>query len=478
MKFLNRINELQRLQLFSESDFGGLAVVYGRRRLGKSRLLLEWAKEQNTCYFVADQSAEQIQRDYFGRAVESVIPGFAGATYQSWASFFKALARQSNLVGWRGPLIIDEFPYLAEQSRELPSVMQKFVDEQNYAGGILVVLAGSSQRMMHSLVLDESAPLYGRAQQILRLNPLGFQWLSHVYASKDSQQLFEFFGLFGGTPKYWELAAAQKSQDLDSLVDTLVLDPLGPLHLEPDRLLLQEVPQAMSLRPIFDVIGSGANRISEIAGRIGQPSTSLSRPLSRLMEMDLIFREVPFGESAKSSKKSLYKISDPFFRLWFTSIAPFRALYSRAPSSMRKELFRKYKDTLIAVSWETTCRNAVIYLSEYEKTFKGCAPFLPAGRYWNGNGPEWDIVSKDIENKTVLIGEAKWGRKQCTEADIRRYESQFLKKGIPETLKDCDDIRYALFVRKKPGGWENTGVVKVYDADDILAMSLCEKVLD
>jgi hypothetical protein len=90
MEFLNRHNELQRLRSFSRSENGSLAVVYGRRRLGKSRLLLEWAKKQNACYFVADQSAGSVQRDYFARAIETVIPGFSAGPIRAFSSWCKS----------------------------------------------------------------------------------------------------------------------------------------------------------------------------------------------------------------------------------------------------------------------------------------------------------------------------------------------------------------------------------------------------
>lgn len=403
-----------------------------------------------------------------------VIEGFSSATYRDWSVFFEALQRQARPAHWRGPLIIDEFPYLVEQSRELPSILQKFVDAESRTKGILTAIAGSSQRMMHGIALDESAPLYGRAQQILKPAPLGVEWLARAFAFVPAEDLLEFFGLFGGTPKYWELAHAEAPFDLVSLVDTLVLDPLGPLHQEPDRLLLQEIPNAMSLRPILDAVGAGANRISEVAGRIGQAATSLSRPLSRLIEMDLIHRELPYGESEKSSKKSLYKISDPFFRLWFTAVAPFRPLYSQAGPRVRKGLFRKFKNSLISKSWEMTCRNAVVHLSEYDRRIKSTGPFPPAKRYWSGNGPEWDIVSRSIDGETVLLGEAKWGGKQCSGRDILRYSSHLLSKGVPEPLKGSETVVYALFVHKKPTSWKDDGPVIVYDAEDILSMASAE----
>ena len=101
---------------------------------------------------------------------------------------------------------------------------------------------------------------------------------------------------------------------LDRAIDDLVLNPLSPLHEEPDRLLREDLPPAVALRPVLDAIGLGAHRVSEIAARIQTPATSLSRPLQRLMELDLVQRETPFGAPSASARRSLYKIADPFCR--------------------------------------------------------------------------------------------------------------------------------------------------------------------
>lgn len=126
---------------------------------------------------------------------------------------------------------------------------------------------------------------------------------------------------------------------LGRALDDQVLNPLGVLHEEPERLLLEELPPALGLRPILDAIGLGAHRVSEIAARIGAPATSLSRPLQRLMELGLIQREVPFGSFPAVGKRSLYKISDPFCRMWFRVVAPNRAILAGASKAARGRIW-------------------------------------------------------------------------------------------------------------------------------------------
>src|SRR6185295_116658 len=110
----------------------------------------------------------------------------------------------------------------------------------------------------------------------------------------------------------------------------------------PDRLLLEESPPAIELRPVLDAIGAGAHRLSEIAGRLGRPATSLGHALDRLIGMTLIQREVPYGESNRGGKRSLYKIDDPFLRLWFRVVAPNRAAVIAGTPSSRAELLDEH----------------------------------------------------------------------------------------------------------------------------------------
>jgi hypothetical protein len=247
---------------------------------------------------------------------------------------------------------------------------------------------------------------------------------------------------WGGTPRYWELAEPFGA-DLDAALDALVLDPLGPLHHEPDRLLLEEIPSAATLRPLLDVIGSGAHRMSEIAGRLGQPATSLSRPLARLQELGLVRRETPFGIPEQSSKKALYVIDDPFVRTWTRLVAPHRSLLATASRSARLALWKRHRQALLAQTWEELCRRSTPVLTTL---FPGIE-WGPGQRHWKGNDPEFDVVAESLDGKQLLIGEVKWSETPATTADIQSVFRTLVAKGLPGDLSsDRRRVRYTVFV--------------------------------
>lgn len=172
MKFINRREEMARLDRLMKSDEAEMAVVWGMRRMGKTRLLLEWVEKHKGIYYMPDESASTVQRKYFSLALEPALPGFSQVDYPDWSSLLTRLAKEAIYNRWRGPLVIDELPYLISAALEFPSILQKFIDHEAKKARLIVTLCGSSQRMIEGAILDASAPLFGRAKEILKLGPI------------------------------------------------------------------------------------------------------------------------------------------------------------------------------------------------------------------------------------------------------------------------------------------------------------------
>ncbi|MDA0578642.1 MAG: ATP-binding protein [Verrucomicrobia bacterium] len=467
MKFINRQAELKRLETLLAGSEGALGVLWGRRRIGKTRLLLEWCRRHGGLYTVADLSAPAIQRRYLAEALAGVFKGFDEVAYPDWRALLDRLAREAAAQRWRGPLVFDEFPYWVSTSPDLPSVLQRWLDHEGRVAGLVVVLAGSSQRMMQGLVLDASAPLYGRAREALSLLPLGAGHIGEALDLDSPSDCVRAYAMWGGVPRYWELAAGRGGLEL--ALDANVLDPAGPLHSEPDRLLIEEMPSATVLRPVLDAVGMGAHKVTEVAGRIGCPPTALSRALTRLQDMGLLARDIPFGETEKSGKRALYRISDPFFRMWFRLVASQRAYLAAAPARGRLALWRKFEGALVAEAWEDLFRASIPRLAA-DCALADLGPWLPPRRFWRGDGPEWDLVSRSVDGKRVLLGEAKWQARGSAENAARDACADLLQKGQPPLpeLDGCEVVRVVAVAAAKPGVRQG---VHVLNAEQILGAS-------
>ena len=402
-----------------------------------------------------------MQRRYLAAAVAERFPGFADVEYPDWRSFLMRLSDEASRTDWRGPLVVDELPYLLAAEPNMAGVLQNWIDRPGRR--LPVVVSGSSLHMMHGAILDAGAPLYGRAAETFTVRPLKPAYLAEVFASDHDRDLVSMYALWGGMPRYWELAEPFGS-DLDAAVDALVLDPAGPLHAEPDRLLLEETPPATALRPLLDTIGTGAHRVSEIAGRLGRPASSLSRPLASLIEMGFVRREIPFGSSPKSGKRSLYRIDDPFMRFWFRVVAPHRAALAEAPRETRLRFWHRYRPGLEAYAWEELCRMVVPLLHRSEGPIARFGPFEPAQRYWHGNAPEYDVVARSLDGRRILVGEAKWPAKGVAPAgwEVGRRAGRGSLPGAADV-----EVVHALFVPDATGVRADSGV-EIVDAKTVM----------
>ncbi len=163
--FLDRDDNQRRLRRFMGGDDSRLAVLYGRRRCGKSTLVQRMCAEGDA-YALADERESSLQAQALASEIARVVPGFDAARYPSWDALFTSLEARVQRLN----LVLDEFPYLVASAPELPSVIQRHLDRPG-PPRLRLVLCGSSQRMMQGLALDRNAPLYGRAQEILGLIP-------------------------------------------------------------------------------------------------------------------------------------------------------------------------------------------------------------------------------------------------------------------------------------------------------------------
>ena len=225
-----------------------------------------------------------------------------------------------------------------------------------------------------------------------------------------------------------------------------MLNPLGALFTEPDRLLLEELPPAAELRPILDAIGLGAHRVSEIAARIGRPVTSLARAMQRLQEMGLIRRETPFGESENQTKRSLYVLADPFVRLWFRVVAPHRGRLLTSTRSQRIGLLRKFWPELTAKAFEELCRSELSVIDPRSHVGR-LGPWESGRRWWQGNAPEWDVVSRSTSAERILAGEVKWSAKPFTLRELEGLAKHLAAKPLPPNVSVASaEIVRVLFV--------------------------------
>jgi len=397
MEFVNRDAELRELDAAAKR--GGLLVVFGRRRVGKTRLLRQWLEARAGLYSQAieaqrDLQIQQVFADIRPQLDTQLVP-------KTWPELFEILSLQKR--PW--VLCLDEFPYLTAVDTSLPSRLQKWLDH-SLPRGCLLILAGSSTRMMHDLFLHRAAPLYGRARKLLQVQPMDYPAFCDACDLRPGDpESFEKFACVGGIPKYWEFV--ESGQDVVALTESLYFDYAPYMEQEPQRLLRDEGVVGLNAVAVLEAVGRGAERPSEIAGRLGTAQTNLSRLLQQLLDTSILTRELPFGESVRSTKKVRYRIQDPTMRFWFRVYSPHQSRWRTYTAAEKRTLIHGHAATV----FEDQCR----------------ARFPGAQRYWEGT-VELDLVAPDPDDRRrLLVAEVKWRRLTVAERKnvLRQLESKW-----------------------------------------------------
>ncbi len=406
--FVNRKDEMSSLDQCEKAG-GGLVILFGRRRVGKTALLRHWLAQRQFSYSQAIEGHQLLQVEQIVNDIADSI-GFP-LRPKNWTDFFNLLKSV------KGPwlLCIDEFQYLVEASPELPSIIQKFVDHSLPKGSMLI-LAGSSQSLMHGLVTDSNEPLYGRSELTLKIAPMGYKHFCHAldFDGKNQNSLM-LYTLTGGLPRYWRSLDKLKTVDPLRIADALYFESGSIMEDEPGRILKDEGAIGNMARSILECIGRGSHKISEIAGRLGQPATNLTRPLKLLVDLGFVHRDTPFGANERDSKLSFYRLGDPALLFWFGTYSPLRSRWHILSAIEKSEMIKIHAGHVL----EKLVRDR----------------FKNAKRYWEKN-IEWDIV-REIPNKKIIISEIKLGR--VSQRDrlriARKLEQQFAVSSLSKKYK-------------------------------------------
>jgi AAA+ ATPase superfamily predicted ATPase len=430
-EFVNRTDELARLQELYDSDEAELAVIFGRRRLGKTALVKESLKGyDNAVVYQAKQKTGALQRQQF---IETAADAYPGVTRirDDWGDILGYLADQDAII------VLDEFPYLIEQDESLPSVLQAMFDHELEDSAATIVLVGSSISMMEEAALLGNSPLYGRSSLKLDVRQLPFDaamtFFDDSYAP-DEQVLT--WGVFGGVPYYLE--DVSPDDPLGTNIQRTILARHGTLHDEPDYVLRMELTEPTRYFSILEAIAGGNTSRNEIAGTTGIEYNQLSKYLNRLSRLRLVDKHVPITEQKERSKRSRYRIRDPFFRFWFRFVYGTGDQYDEVGATAYETLIEPHLADFVSHSFEELCVTALRSLYADDTIMK-------TGQWWYDEH-EIDVVGL-TDSETLLVGECKFQQSPLGYDALSKLESHTEElRWSPQSGADRT-IEYALFSR-------------------------------
>lgn len=419
-RFVDREQEMATLQSEYDRDGSALVVLYGRRRVGKTTLISEFIKNKKALFFLASEESESQNRLAFQEKAADFLNSdlLKNVEVKSWDVLFRAII--DTHFDSKPVIVLDEFQYLGKSNPAFSSVFQRIWEEILKDRQVMVILCGSLISMMQSQTLAYDSPLYGRRTAQIRLKQIPFAYYHQFFPDKSRKELIEMYAVTGGVPKYIELFS--QSNDIYSAIEKCVLNRSGYLYDEPHFLLQQEVSEVGSYFSIIKAIAAGNTKLSAIAGVLEVKSTSLTKYLKTLIDLDILEREVPVTEdSPEKSKKGLYKIKDNYLRFWFAFVYPNMSFIESGHGrivmdKIRKSLVRNH----IAFVYEDICKERM-----WEINAEGVWPFYfsKLGRYWDSK-EEIDIAAIDPDGKNLILGECKYWQEPVGVSVLRELEAK------------------------------------------------------
>lgn len=443
--FVGRNEELKLLNRLRESSKAELLILYGRRRVGKTRLLTNWlhTPRPRVLFWTAEPTSRLDQLRSFSQAVSNFrhpdMPVPAAFTYASWEHVFRELAQLAQ--DERLVVILDEFTYLLEIEPGIAGTLQNLWDHLLQQTNIFLCLSGSHIGMMQRHVLSYQAPLYGRATALLCLLPLPYGLTTKYFPHYQPDERVAVYAIAGGVPAYWELFDPELS--LDENIRQQFLTPNRLLYDEP-RLLLQDfIRDAHNYVAILRAIASGNRTPKEIAGFTGLPENHIPAYLGKLIETGFAERRTPVT-APPSSRLGRHHIADPFLRFYYRFLSQRqRQLSVGVKDKALTEMKRHLRDFIGTHTWEELCREWLLRIYEDDRL-----PFLPdqVGSAWTRK-IQVDVVGYNPMEKTLILGECKWNQHPMGRKVLRDLIARTAKI-VPE--RGAWQVFYLGFAR---GGW-------------------------
>ncbi len=441
--FVNRSVELASLRSWWERPATRPALVWGRRRVGKSALLQHFAAQTGApvVFHTGTGEAPGAEIATLCRQTALALPDphrdLATEPYRDWRDILDYLARAAQ----ESPvlLVLDEFPELIRASPALPGILRAFLDRPREGSQLKIILSGSAIRTIEEM-REYRAPLYGRFDLTLQLHPFRPHEAALMLPGLCPADRAQVYGLVGGTPLYlsWWNQGATFTENLLELVGR----PGASLLTEGLLVMATEVGVGEHTMGVLTAIAAGRTKHSEIRDAIGADP---SRTLERLVELRIIERLLPVTELETRSRRRIYRIADNYLGFYLGSLTRFRAEIERGLGKSIVGPLAAFFDEHMGPVFEEAFREHLRRLANDGGLGEG---IVAVGSWWTDDSQqEIDAVvlaQRGLTRVPVLVGESKW----AASVTAGRIKAGLVRKAAALT-PDAEGLRYAICAREK-----------------------------
>ena len=450
-----RDEEIGKLRSFVSRAATKAMAVYGRRRTGKTALMLDYLSGEGKGIAIYYQCSsfdyQACLSDFVTTLSQTLGENSVLRSLRTFRDVFSYLAESGRAEG--KVIIIDEFPFLAKKGENVPVEFQWIIDHA--VKGYKLILLGSNLSFIKKQIGDSESPLYGRFDEILRIRPFSFQEVYRLFP--DFEDAVNVYAQTGGIAQYVMFFLDYPS--VGDGTNSLFLERNGRLFSEAENLLMQELREITTYTLILRAIGSGEKDSGKIAAKCGLDSKNIFPYLRKLMDLELV--SVVENPLQKKKNGNRYRISDTFFRFHYSFIEPNLSMITAIGSRSRSYVLNEQYSEFLGFVYEDIIRSGC-----YEYAVQGIFPFMPrtVGKWWGNileagvwKESEIDVVAYDDHN--IILGECKFRNKAVgvNELDALKAKAAFLpvqernvyyllasKSGFTQNLKELNDERLVL----------------------------------
>jgi hypothetical protein len=439
--FVNREDELARLEeWWIRAREGSIGLVWGRRRVGKTLLVQQFAEEKRAVFHTAAGRPVEDELTHLSRAAAPVTAGglrdLAARPFTDWEDAletFAAAAQSEPLL-----LVLDEFPTLVDLTPDLENRLRAFWDRARTQAKLRILLLGSAVRTMER-IQTERAPLYGRIDLSMLVHPFRPHEAALMLRRLKPADRALVYGLVGGVPLYleWWDQRASVRQNLLRLACT----PGGQLLTEGELVLASDLDLSDLGRRIVYAIAAGRTKFNEIQQVV---RTDPSRTLDRLSQLRVVEKVVPVTADPRRARTNYYRIADNLLAFWLGIVDRYRAEIDRGLGRSILPVLVADLDDHLGGRYEEAFRFHLRRLAESGELGEG---IVAIGPFWADQPQpvEIDAVALAGRNRqAVLVGESRWARTEDAGRMCRvlAAKAQALPNRAP-------DLRYAVCARER-----------------------------
>jgi hypothetical protein len=471
-EFIGRDEELELLDSLWHSARATFLILYGRRRVGKTRLLTHWLTihPDRGLYWLAEPTSSLDQLRSFTQALYNYeTPDVSAPQEYTFANWEQALREVAKLAQEkRFVLFIDEITYLMDVNPNFIGVMQGAWDQWLSNTNLMLALSGSQMGMMQKHILSYQAPLYGRTTAQIQLPPMSFTATRRFFPDYDAADRVSAYAVWGGIPAYWE--RLKPDQPFWENVRLQLLPSNMWMMDEPSFLLKDFINDPYNYVSILRAIAHGTPTIGRIARRTGLSTGHVSSYLGTLRETGFVERQVPVTEEETQSRRGRYFITDPYLRFYYHFLAAYQSkLALGAQSELLESIREKLPEFINTFTWRELCAEWILLASAAGQL---PLPVERVGGFWL-RSQEVELVGIDRLEKSLVLAACEWGSEPASaevmeelvkktgvvvpdEGTWRVYYLGFSAAGWqPDTVERTEQLAAS---KQKGKNWECVGV--------------------